>query len=141
MCSPDIFLGILAILFPPLPVWVKCGICSGDSLINILLFCLGYIPGLIHAWYIIAKYPDPVFEYDSVDQEDGSRVTYVVIQSPATSPPPPQHNISYGTVGPASPQRQQGGGQSNANAAGSSNAPCPPSYAEVVAGDNKIQST
>ncbi|CAI4210767.1 unnamed protein product [Parascedosporium putredinis] len=86
MCSADIFLGVLAILFPPLPVWVKCGICSADSLINILLFFLGYIPGLIHAWYIIAKYPDPVFEYNRVDQEDGSRVTYVVIQSPATSP-------------------------------------------------------
>lgn len=28
-----------------------------DSLINILLCVLGYLPGLIHSWYIIAKYP------------------------------------------------------------------------------------
>jgi uncharacterized membrane protein YqaE (UPF0057 family) len=31
-------------------VWVKRGICSGDSIINILLCVLGYLPGLIHAW-------------------------------------------------------------------------------------------
>ena len=28
-------------------VWIKAGICSADSLINILLCVLGYIPGLI----------------------------------------------------------------------------------------------
>jgi hypothetical protein len=31
-------------------VWVKRGICSADSFINIALCCLGYLPGLIHAW-------------------------------------------------------------------------------------------
>lgn len=39
MCGSDILLGLLAILFPPLAVWVKRGICSADSLINILLCC------------------------------------------------------------------------------------------------------
>lgn len=37
MCGSDIFLGLVAILFPPLAVWVKRGICSADSLINIAL--------------------------------------------------------------------------------------------------------
>ncbi|SPN99688.1 related to SNA2 Integral mebrane protein [Cephalotrichum gorgonifer] len=132
MCSPDIFLGVLAILFPPLPVWVKCGICSTESLLNFLLFLLGYIPGLLHAWYIIAKYPES-FEYEPLDHEQGRRVTYVVISdSPRPSPPPQrhpqQHNISYGTT-------SQGGSEAQA---GSSQA-CPPSYAEVVSGDHKIQ--
>ena len=31
-------------------VWVKRGICSCDSIINIALCMLGYLPGLIHAW-------------------------------------------------------------------------------------------
>lgn len=31
-------------------VWIKRGICSADSLINIALCCLGYLPGLLHAW-------------------------------------------------------------------------------------------
>lgn len=35
-----------------LTVWVKCGICSADSLINILLCTLGYLPGLLHSWYV-----------------------------------------------------------------------------------------
>ena len=56
-CLSDICLVILSVLFPPLPVWIRRGICSCDSLINICLFILGYFPGLIHSWYIIAKYP------------------------------------------------------------------------------------
>lgn len=37
MCGSDIFLGVIAILFPPIAVWVKRGLCSADSLINIAL--------------------------------------------------------------------------------------------------------
>ncbi|KAG7660478.1 uncharacterized protein J8A68_006010, partial [[Candida] subhashii] len=44
-------------IFPPIPVWIRRGFCSYDSFINILLLILGYFPGLIHSWYIIAKYP------------------------------------------------------------------------------------
>lgn len=157
MCTPDIFLGFLAILFPPLAVWVKRGLCSCDSLINICLLCLGYIPGLLHAWYIIAKYPDDLIEYGQIDQENnGGRVTYVVIHSPQATPPPQHRGMSYGTTGPAAspaPQQQQrqlkgqsqprpqqpqhGGDGQGAGAEGSSNTP--PSYAEVVAGDHKVQ--
>lgn len=53
----DIFLVVVSVFFPPLAVWIRRGICSCDSLINICLCILGYIPGLIHAWYIMAKYP------------------------------------------------------------------------------------
>ncbi|KAG6049381.1 hypothetical protein E4U39_006173 [Claviceps sp. Clav50 group G5] len=139
MCSADIFLGVLAILFPPLPVWVKCGICSADSIINILLCCLGFLPGLIHAWYIIAKHPDPPYEYESLPQE-GGRVTYVYVQSPPSHP----GGMSYGTQGPkqsqSQPQQQHQLGTS-ATGAGASHGDVgvPPSYADVVAGDHKVQ--
>ncbi|ODV82337.1 uncharacterized protein CANTADRAFT_4345 [Suhomyces tanzawaensis NRRL Y-17324] len=56
-CLFDCFLVIISVLFPPLPVWIRRGFCSADSWINILLCFLGYLPGLIHSWYIIAKYP------------------------------------------------------------------------------------
>ncbi|CUM67781.1 uncharacterized protein PRCAT00005486001 [Priceomyces carsonii] len=56
-CLSDIILVVISVLFPPLPVWIRRGLCSCDSLINILLCFLGYFPGLIHSWYIIAKYP------------------------------------------------------------------------------------
>jgi uncharacterized membrane protein YqaE (UPF0057 family) len=82
MCNADIFLGVLAILFPPLPVWVKCGICSADSLINICLTVLGFLPGLLHAWYVIAKYPEPPYEYEALPRSEGGRVAYVYVQSP-----------------------------------------------------------
>jgi uncharacterized membrane protein YqaE (UPF0057 family) len=143
-CSADIFLGVIAILFPPLPVWVKRGICSADSIINILLCVLGFVPGLIHSWYIIAKFPEPPYEYETVpsDNGEGGRVTYVYVQNhPGHGPghggrqqqqqkqPKPQDNraMNYGTA--------QNGGSSSGGEGG-----VPPSYASVVAGDNKVQS-
>lgn len=64
-CLSDIVLVIISVLFPPLPVWIRRGICSTDSLINILLCILGYFPGLIHSWYIIAKYPPYTINHES----------------------------------------------------------------------------
>ncbi|KAK6335394.1 hypothetical protein TWF696_002173 [Orbilia brochopaga] len=75
MCSADCFLAILAVLFPPVAVWVKRGVCSADSVINIALLCLGYVPGLLHAWYIIAKYPDP-YSYSYEPLEGGQQRVY-----------------------------------------------------------------
>ncbi|KAG5745500.1 hypothetical protein H9Q72_013746 [Fusarium xylarioides] len=164
MCSADFFLAFLAILFPPLPVWVKCGLCSADSLINILLCCLAYIPGLIHAWYIIAKYPEPPYEYESLPHDrEGNRVTYVYVQCP---PGPHQHGHAQNQQPKPQPQPHHGGASNNNNSmnygtqnAGGSSRPAPqqhgvtsngegssesqgvpPSYADVVAGDHKIQS-
>lgn len=57
LCVSDLCLVLVSVFFPPLPVWIRRGFCSCDSLINILLCLLGYLPGLIHSWYIIAKYP------------------------------------------------------------------------------------
>ncbi|KAI0469536.1 hypothetical protein F4859DRAFT_134503 [Xylaria cf. heliscus] len=154
MCSTDLFLGVIAILFPPLAVWVKCGLCSADSVINILLCFLGYIPGLFHAWYIIAKFPEesdyervPQHDYESGRGQAGGRVQYVFVQAPAPHPQPqsqPQQQqpkqapANYGTAANA--------GSSSSNApehhseAGGSNDPAPPTYAEAVKGDHKIQS-
>jgi len=148
MCSSDIFLGLIAILFPPLAVWVKTGLCSADSLINILLCCLGFIPGLLHAWYIIAKFPEPDTTYSSLPQDpeagNGSqRVTYVYVQAPngrqQRVPKATSSQQGYGTTAPMAPsvhQQQNGtwGGE------GSTGAPVPPTYDEAVQGDHKVQS-
>ncbi|KAI5186681.1 hypothetical protein NEHOM01_1634 [Nematocida homosporus] len=45
---------ILAIIFPPIAVFFATG-CSMDLLINILLTCLGYLPGIIHAMFVISS--------------------------------------------------------------------------------------
>jgi uncharacterized membrane protein YqaE (UPF0057 family) len=50
----DIIRIILAILLPPLGVFLQVGI-GLHFWINILLTLLGYIPGIIHAIYIILK--------------------------------------------------------------------------------------
>ncbi|MFW6359238.1 MAG: YqaE/Pmp3 family membrane protein [Chroococcales cyanobacterium] len=45
---------IIAILLPPLGVFLQVGF-GKDFWINVLLTLLGYLPGIIHAVWIIAK--------------------------------------------------------------------------------------
>ena len=45
---------IIAIFLPPLGVFLQVGL-GKDFWINILLTLLGYLPGLVHAIWIIAK--------------------------------------------------------------------------------------
>ncbi|GGB42995.1 proteolipid membrane potential modulator [Oceanisphaera marina] len=45
---------IIAILLPPLGVFMQVGL-SKHFWINILLTLLGYIPGIVHAVWVIAK--------------------------------------------------------------------------------------
>ena len=51
----DILRILLAILLPPLGVFLQVGI-GLQFWLNILLTILGYIPGIIHAIYVIVKY-------------------------------------------------------------------------------------
>lgn len=51
----DVFKIFFSIILPPLGVFCERG-CGADLLINIALTILGYIPGIIHAIYIICKY-------------------------------------------------------------------------------------
>ena len=51
----DVIRIILAIILPPLGVFLQVGI-GKHFWINILLTILGYIPGIIHAIWVIAKH-------------------------------------------------------------------------------------
>jgi hypothetical protein len=124
------------------------------------------IPGLLHAWYIIAKYPEPPYDYDyqhlPQDAEHGR--IYVFVHNGGHGQPPqqqgyqqqqhaqpkPQGHMNYGTTGASSaaappPQQQhQPQEQGTTAAAGAAAGPSdggapPPSYAQVVAGDHKVQ--
>ncbi|KAI4227705.1 MAG: hypothetical protein L6R36_002192 [Xanthoria steineri] len=115
-CTSDILLGVLAIIFPPIAVWIKSGLCTIDSLINILLCMLGYIPGLLHAWYIIAKYPEEnehgtAYERAYGGDLENRHVTYYYVNDSrnnsnaglGAAPAPqqqlyPNPNRGYGTV-------------------------------------------
>ncbi len=51
----DIVRILLAILLPPLGVFLQVGL-SGHFWLNLLLTLLGYVPGIIHAvWVILRK--------------------------------------------------------------------------------------
>ena len=45
---------IAAILLPPLGVFMEVGL-KGHFWLNILLTLLGFIPGIVHALYVIVK--------------------------------------------------------------------------------------
>lgn len=50
----DLIRILLAILLPPLGVFLQVGL-GGQFWIKILLTILGYIPGIVHAVWIIAR--------------------------------------------------------------------------------------
>ena len=57
--SPDaqmskLLLVIIAILLPPLAVGLKAGV-GGHLFLNIILWLLFYIPGLLHALYVVLR--------------------------------------------------------------------------------------
>jgi uncharacterized membrane protein YqaE (UPF0057 family) len=51
----DLLRIVVAILLPPLGVFLQVGLTK-HFWINILLTLLGYIPGIVHAVWVIAKY-------------------------------------------------------------------------------------
>ncbi|KAF2428276.1 hypothetical protein EJ08DRAFT_325491 [Tothia fuscella] len=156
MCDgPDLFLCILSIFFPPIGVWVKRGICSADGLINIALCCLGFLPGLIHSWYIISAYPDPGYEAVPQDSEGRAHVVYYY-GSVGPSPNAQFHGQQAGTANAFSAQGAPKGAQKSkkslkptpsaapantGSGEGSSANPDmpPPTYADAVMADNKVQ--
>lgn len=54
MSFADVIRVVLSVLIPPLGVFLQVGI-GLHFWLNILLTLLGYIPGLIHAIWIIAR--------------------------------------------------------------------------------------
>jgi uncharacterized membrane protein YqaE (UPF0057 family) len=51
----DLLRIVFAVLLPPLGVFLQVGI-GKHFWISILLTILGYVPGIIHAVWVIAKY-------------------------------------------------------------------------------------
>lgn len=52
--SANFLMILLAILLPPLAVALSAGL-GGRFWLNVLLTLLGYIPGLVHAIWVVAK--------------------------------------------------------------------------------------
>jgi uncharacterized membrane protein YqaE (UPF0057 family) len=50
----DLIRIILSVLLPPVGVFLQVGF-TGQFFLNILLTILGYLPGIIHAVWIIAR--------------------------------------------------------------------------------------
>ncbi|KAJ2852640.1 hypothetical protein GGI22_005155 [Coemansia erecta] len=121
MCCtlPDLLLVILSIIFPPFAAVLRRG-CGADFLINCGLTALGYLPGLIHAWYLICKYP--AYEYEMLvddDEQPRHQQHHVVIVSHAIpSGPSQQYSSTASNEQPPPPPyqpAQKGANQNNTN--------------------------
>ncbi|KAG8955323.1 hypothetical protein FRC04_008674 [Tulasnella sp. 424] len=99
----DIVLIIVAILFPPLAVFLMTG-CSCDLLINILLTILGFIPGHIHAFWLIYKKMKAEETYGPGGYKYTGSGVYAPVYgtAPATAATAPQVE-NYGTTGATVP--------------------------------------
>ena len=54
LSEQKLLLVIIAILLPPLAVGLKEGV-GGQLILNILLWCLFLLPGILHAVYIVLR--------------------------------------------------------------------------------------
>lgn len=124
---------------------------------NLALCCLGVLPGVLHAWYIIATTPDPTYTQVPQDEESGHVTYYYVQAQPQYRPggaPAAQGKLlgkpaGYGTVSntPNAQFPSQSAGfveppapstESQAQAGPSGEVAAPPTYQQAV-GDHKVQ--
>ena len=54
----NIFHLILSLLIPPLGVFLKVG-ANRQFWLNVLLTLLGYLPGVVHAGFVLTTDPEP----------------------------------------------------------------------------------
>ncbi|KAI8346407.1 hypothetical protein B0O80DRAFT_468957 [Mortierella sp. GBAus27b] len=82
----DIVLFVTAVFLPPLAVLLKEG-CGAEFLISIALSILGYVPGVLYAWWVIYQgREDPTTGHRINRRGPGNLVTrrsYVVVASEA----------------------------------------------------------
>eukprot|EP01115_Flamella_aegyptia_P013503 TRINITY_DN72271_c0_g1_i1.p1 TRINITY_DN72271_c0_g1~~TRINITY_DN72271_c0_g1_i1.p1 ORF type:complete len:82 (-),score=2.53 TRINITY_DN72271_c0_g1_i1:253-498(-) len=62
----DLILCILAIFLPPLPVLLKVG-CTCQFCLNIILCLILWLPGILHAWWVICTYGQTVQYIEVID--------------------------------------------------------------------------
>lgn len=53
----SILMIIITLLLPPVAVAIKYGVASSTFLINLLLTLLGWLPGVIHGFWVQSKHP------------------------------------------------------------------------------------
>jgi len=93
--SSDVLLIIVTILFPPVAVAFITG-CSCDLLLNIVLSIFGYVPGCIHAFWLIYKKIQAEEKYGNGGFRYVGNGGYIAVYSPESGVSPP---ANYGSTG------------------------------------------
>ncbi|GAA5977866.1 hypothetical protein JCM5350_006202 [Sporobolomyces pararoseus] len=98
--TSDILLILVAILFPPAAAGILTG-CSCDLLINIALTMLGYIPGHLHAFWLIYKNAQAEERYGKGGYHYLGNGEYAPIghHHPVPAPPAYGQQPGYGSSG------------------------------------------
>lgn len=63
--SQDVLLYILALIFPPLPVFIRKGLFTREMAISLFLTAFFHFPGLLYSWYVTYE--------SSLDRQTDSR--------------------------------------------------------------------
>ncbi|GAA6023482.1 hypothetical protein JCM10207_006211 [Rhodosporidiobolus poonsookiae] len=96
--TSDIVLVLVAILFPPASTAFLTG-CSCDLLITICLTVLGYIPGHLHAFYLIYQHVKAEERYGAGNVKyDGNGEWAPRDHARVEALPPSYGTTTYGTA-------------------------------------------
>ncbi|KAK4539955.1 hypothetical protein LTR36_009925 [Oleoguttula mirabilis] len=72
MAIGGLVLGVIAVFLPPLAVIARAG-CGASLLINIVLLFLGWVPAVLHAWFVILDKPNARQRHAEKKYERASR--------------------------------------------------------------------
>lgn len=102
----DFILYIVAFFFPPAAVLLRSGPCSSDFLLNVLLTLLGFLPGMLHAFYYITitsplRNAEYVYYYQQGWVDSERNVPSNRPQNSQTPQNRPQQGSSAGNVYPS----------------------------------------
>ncbi|GAA5844612.1 hypothetical protein JCM11251_002243 [Rhodosporidiobolus azoricus] len=95
--TSDIILVLVAILFPPASAAFLTG-CSCDLFINIALTILGYIPGHVHAFFLVWRHAQAEERYGKDNYQYLGNATWEPLDPPPSYQRPVHSGATYGAV-------------------------------------------
>ncbi|KAL6944631.1 hypothetical protein ACO0RG_001370 [Hanseniaspora osmophila] len=87
----DLILCLVALIFPTIPVIMRKGFWTKETLLNFLLLILFAFPAALHAWYVIYKTSN-LRSDEEYDRLQGSLESGFASDEEDEQPPQDQHN-------------------------------------------------
>ena len=101
--SEDFWLALLAFLLPPVPVILRAGLFSKDSLLNILLLMCFYFPAVLHSCYVVYQ-TSPARGQQQQHDHEGSSGAHLLNENNREGLDLEAHPVPFNNTGSSEPR-------------------------------------